>query len=105
MRLKYLCGFYDSRVELTIANICEAEIFVWLRLRGILQIFVGRNCFVEFVRCGEQREIFGQGELKRESCSAVMDLPPKNQIQPPRISFASSVCLVFTWLPQEGPSL
>ena len=58
MRLKYLCGFYGNRVEGNIRDICAAEIFAWLR--GILQIFVGRNCFVEFVRCGEQREIFGQ---------------------------------------------
>ena len=50
VRPEYLCGFYGSRVEGNISNNCEGEIFVWLRLREILQIFVGRNCFEEFVR-------------------------------------------------------
>ena len=45
-----MCGFYSSQIKGNIAKNCEAEIFVWLRLREILQIFVGRNCFEEFVR-------------------------------------------------------
>ena len=57
-------GFYGSRVEGNIAKIdCEAEIFVWLRLREILQIFVGRNCFEEFVR----QENRGKYLVKEES--------------------------------------
>ena len=71
---KYLWGWNSCIVEANIANNCEAPIFVWLRLRQTLQIFVGRNCFVEFVRA-ENRGKYLVKESWRESWYAVMVLP------------------------------